>query len=163
MKRVIISLVVGFLLGSATIVGASNQVNAILANVKVNVNGTDKNLKNTPLMYNDRTYLPVREVSDLLGYEVVWDDQTSTVRLTQQYQDTDWIGISYLNEQYGVYMEVGKETTLSKGDVKITFPTPRSDAGIVDIVTDRGTFQINAYNGRFYIVLDQMKTIGLIQ
>lgn len=37
--------------------------------------------KLTPIIYNDRTYLPVRAIAEFLSLEVTWDETTNTISL----------------------------------------------------------------------------------
>ncbi len=45
------------------------------------INGQTVNLDVPPLLYNDRTFVPLRFVSQALGNEVGWNDQTRTVSI----------------------------------------------------------------------------------
>ncbi|MGG3508407.1 stalk domain-containing protein [Paenibacillus lautus] len=49
---------------------ASGSLTATIANYKLMVNGKEENLKNKPVVINGTTYLPVREVSQAVGYNV---------------------------------------------------------------------------------------------
>lgn len=46
---------------------------------KVTLNGKKQNLEHTPLVYNGFSYLPVREMSRLLGAEITWDEAGKTI------------------------------------------------------------------------------------
>ncbi len=47
------------------------------------LNGIAKVMDVAPYIKNDRTYVPMRYVGEMLGAEVVWDDAARTVTLTK--------------------------------------------------------------------------------
>lgn len=47
----------------------------------VNVNGSEVELSNATFLHHDTIYIPLRDVSNLLGAEVVWKDATRTVKM----------------------------------------------------------------------------------
>ncbi|MBB3111450.1 hypothetical protein FHS18_003518 [Paenibacillus phyllosphaerae] len=67
---------------------ATKSVAATFANIKVTLDGTAVSLKDgsgnavEPLTYNGSVYVPLRAVSDVLGYGVSFDNTTKTVKLT---------------------------------------------------------------------------------
>lgn len=84
MKKVIIGLVIGLLLGSATTAyAATGSVTATFEKFNVLINGKQATLDTTPLVYNGTSYLPVREISNLLGYDVTYKSDTQTIELEQ--------------------------------------------------------------------------------
>ncbi len=64
------------------------SINVTYRDIKVAVNGTLFALKDVsgntvePFIYNGTTYLPLRAVGEAVGYAVNWDNETSTVNLT---------------------------------------------------------------------------------
>lgn len=60
---------------------APKAVQAVFNEMQLVINGQES-VKITPLVYEDRTYLPVRYFSEKLGYKVDWDDATSTIFVT---------------------------------------------------------------------------------
>ncbi|GAA3400646.1 copper amine oxidase N-terminal domain-containing protein [Paenibacillus hodogayensis] len=83
MKKVIIALSLGLMLGSAsTALAAMNEtVQATVTKFVIKVNGTEKTLQTSPIVVDGSSYLPVREVAGLLGAEVDYDDATRTILL----------------------------------------------------------------------------------
>jgi len=61
-----------------------NEVIATLAqHIKITNDGREINIgKDVPLTYNNRTYLPVRAVSEALGYEIEWFSSSNTVNVS---------------------------------------------------------------------------------
>ncbi|SDC70315.1 Copper amine oxidase N-terminal domain-containing protein [Paenibacillus sp. UNCCL117] len=83
MKKLIIALSLGMLIGSATtaIAATSETVQATIAKFVIKVNGQEKQLATSPIVVDGNSYLPVREVAGLLGAEVGYDDATRTISL----------------------------------------------------------------------------------
>lgn len=60
---------------------APKTVQAVFSEMQLVINGQEST-KITPIVYEDRTYLPVRYFSEKLGYKVDWDGATSTIFVT---------------------------------------------------------------------------------
>lgn len=86
MKKIVIALALGMLLGSAvTAVAATNEtVQAVFSKFAITVNGQPKELKTDPLVVDGTSYLPVREVANLVGYDVDYEDATRTIILKEK-------------------------------------------------------------------------------
>lgn len=86
-KYLICGLIIGLLL--TTGVFASNeQIQARFAEFKLSINGEQQTLNTKPLIHNGTSYLPVREVADLLGYDVDFDKNSNTIILDNQIPKT---------------------------------------------------------------------------
>lgn len=70
MKKSVIGFICGAIFFSGVSYAASGKLTATIASYKVYVNGKEQNLKNKPVVIDGITYLPVREVSNALGYNV---------------------------------------------------------------------------------------------
>lgn len=59
------------------------SVDITYRNIQITVNGDRVAVpaENEPFIYQDRTYVPLRVVSEALGYDVDWDGDTSTVMI----------------------------------------------------------------------------------
>ncbi|WP_152393748.1 stalk domain-containing protein [Paenibacillus guangzhouensis] len=74
------TLFIGMMLGTVTIAAAAPEVfQASIAKLKIVVNGKEQKLKNSPLLVNGTTYLPVRDVAGLLGANVDFNKGTITI------------------------------------------------------------------------------------
>lgn len=90
--KYILGCVTGFVLGSITIVCASEAIRAIQnTDIKVRLNGriqelTDETTGETqyPITYNNRTYLPLRSVAKLSGLEIDFDNDSNTIFLNEK-------------------------------------------------------------------------------
>ena len=82
-------------------------------NFKIKLNGIEKQLKNedgiplSPIIYNDRSYLPLRARSKLLNMGIHGEDSTRTVNIHQDIKDRrDFFGGEYA--KYFVRNEYGR-------------------------------------------------------
>jgi len=78
---ILIGLVAGSTTGAFAAVG--DRVEAVFDKFTFIVNGEKKDLAADPLVYKGTTYLPVRVVSNLLGYDVNFKAKTKTLELVQ--------------------------------------------------------------------------------
>lgn len=78
-KQFIFGILVGALLFGGLSVIADNQIQAVLSDIKVTINGTPLQMDNQPISYQDRTYLPVRKIAEAVGKKVDWDETNNTV------------------------------------------------------------------------------------
>ncbi|WP_171628994.1 stalk domain-containing protein [Paenibacillus plantarum] len=166
MKKVIAALILGLLIGSATtsLADSSDSVQAVFAKFNFVVNGEKKEIKTTPLVVEGTSYLPVREVSSLLGYELGYDDATRTIKLEQKqtvggkplpdnninYNDnSEWISVTELAKLVKVSFRADPpELTIQKGDnvKKYLYPDPN----------------VVISNGSTFIKINSLKEFGLI-
>jgi hypothetical protein len=58
----------------------AKKIDAYFGRVKLLVNG--KNVDKETLVYDDSTYIPLRDAAEVLGVEVEWDEKTATAILT---------------------------------------------------------------------------------
>ena len=88
-KGVILGLVIGLAIAGASLAFANSQISAILnEQIKVSLNGKYQTFKDEttgelqyPITYHDRTYLPLRNVAQLAGLSVDYDENTKTAIL----------------------------------------------------------------------------------
>lgn len=80
MRKMIAGLVLGMLIGSAAAAfAASDTVTATIAKLRFVVNGEERDVQTEQLVVMGTTYLPVREVANMLGYDVVYRSDSKTV------------------------------------------------------------------------------------
>lgn len=141
MKRTIIALIIGLLIGSASTALASNSdyVQAMFSKFNVSINGAEA-VEIEPLLLKGTTYYPVRELSGMLGYEVDYIDETRTIMLNsiqgddemntttelERIEDVDrdvWVLLSDVNDRFGItYIpRATGETILQKDDLEFEF------------------------------------------
>ena len=86
----------GFILGAILFMGlgfiyANSNASEILAhynNIKITVNGQQVEMDVEPFIYEGRTLVPVRFVSEALGADVDWDNNTNTVVINSKNNNT---------------------------------------------------------------------------
>lgn len=84
---VIVTMIVGLHIGTAFAATAANSINVTYQNIKLFVNDTECQLKNSngstvePFIYNGTVYLPVRATADALGMAVSWEPSNHSVYL----------------------------------------------------------------------------------
>ena len=109
-------VIVGMIIGSATIVCANQAIQALQnTEIKVSLNGQVQTFKDEttgetqyPITYNDRTYLPLRNVAQLAGLSVDYDVKTNTAILSNS-NSTNKKDISF--ETDTIYSkEIGERT-----------------------------------------------------
>ena len=61
------------------------QIDVIFNSVNVNVNG--KELEADNILYNGTTYIPIRNVAEILDKDIVWEQNTMTVNINDKSSD----------------------------------------------------------------------------
>lgn len=87
MRKYLIGFIVGVIITiPVTAFGQIDNIKAYLnPNVKITVDGEPIQLETTPIIYEQTTYLPLREISEkVMGMSVGWNQETSTVELTTE-------------------------------------------------------------------------------
>ncbi|MGD0152622.1 MAG: stalk domain-containing protein [Thermacetogeniaceae bacterium] len=106
-------LVCAMLIGIAAVAFADSGVNvtAVLSStIKMKLNGNDFNPQDTdgtyvkPLIYNGRTYLPVKFLAAALNIPVDWDGRTSTVWIGGQSDLLQVNDVKYYEDYYGTVL-----------------------------------------------------------
>lgn len=84
-KLAFLSLMVAIIMVPFVAFGAGTKITALLA-PHVNIVTEGKNLNvsdNPPIIYDGKTYVPLRTVSEALGYDVSWDGKRQTVEMEE--------------------------------------------------------------------------------
>ncbi|MCL2841358.1 MAG: stalk domain-containing protein [Defluviitaleaceae bacterium] len=63
---------------------AQETITVNFNNIRIAVNGQHIQTEFEPFIFQGRTYLPVRDVADAMGFDVTWEDATNTVHLTSR-------------------------------------------------------------------------------
>lgn len=88
MRKFVSGLVIGILLTSTLVFSFANidEIKAVFGNFNFVINGEKVSLQTQPIVVNGSTYLPVREIAKLLGYEVDYDSNSKTIILESNTQ-----------------------------------------------------------------------------
>lgn len=94
MKKFTMGLIIGIVLTLSTGVIATTGIEKITAyinsNVNITIDGEKFNSEYPTIVYDGRTYLPLRTIGeDVMGMEVGWDDVTKTVVMTSVIAEED--------------------------------------------------------------------------
>lgn len=81
MKKIICMILI-FAMTVANISAAGTSVTADIVDFGISIDGNRCDIKSSILMVNERTYLPVRELAELLDLYVVWDDDEKMIRIS---------------------------------------------------------------------------------
>ncbi len=112
--------IAGVMIGSATVVFANQAIQAMQnTEIKVSLNGNIQEFKDEvtgerqyPITYNNRTYLPLRNVAELSGLKVDFDSSSNTAILTSNEENNEIIGVNELRAyqpQSGVWFEISTD------------------------------------------------------
>jgi len=111
MKKVLAMITatcLGAIIGMTGSVFASQSeiVQATFQKMKLVVNGADKQLGSDPLIYKGTTYLPVRSVFEIVGYEVKYDPNTKTISANASSKEGDSAVTNVINDDIQKQIEV---------------------------------------------------------
>lgn len=92
---------------------------------KININVNGENVKANNILYNDRTYVPLRAISEMFSKEVVWNGETNTVDINNfegMFFKGNTIGkmgnINIYSDEYTLIEKIA-EVTLKNGDMNM--------------------------------------------
>lgn len=110
MKKILLSVITTAILSTSTIsLAANNEINVMVSNKPVNFNQLHNNKPvGKPFIQNNRTFIPLRVVSEDLGYDVEWDGPTQTVSVSKDSNEVKIkIGESFATiNGYKAYIDV---------------------------------------------------------
>ena len=181
MRKTVFALALGLLLGSAGTAVAANTdaVQAVYAKFNIVINGKAKQLSTDPLVVNGTSYLPVRAMADLFGFELDYDDATRTISMqtpvpgdkikekgtgdTVSMGNEEWISVRDLAKNYGVEVSANSlSLTLSKDGKTVEIKFVLDGDEIVGGETSAGTVGLRINNSTTELKLSDLQTAGLI-
>lgn len=148
MKKFVCGFIVGILLASTLLFsfGAMNEIKAVLGDFNFVVNGKKITLQNQPIVVNGATYLPVREVAELLGYEVTYAHGSKTIIMNAK-DFSEWNG-EKLKEEIDPSLKeetisINKSATINGFEIKLNTLTYTKESN-----------QTQGKSNGFYILID---------
>lgn len=96
MKKMIIGLTIGMLIGSSTVTLAatSNTVKATLVKYRIMISGKNQTVSTNQLLYNGNTYIQLREAGNLFGYYATFDGPNKTIHFNSKDSNQNkWISL----------------------------------------------------------------------
>ena len=90
-------------------VQSKEQYNAEGVSYKITVDGAEKKFSNPIVAINDRTYLPIRELAEMLGYDIEWKEEEQLIQIISDKQENgeDWL-VFRENQKYGYINKYGE-------------------------------------------------------
>lgn len=186
-KSFALGLIIGALLMASTSAFATvgQKIEAYFSEYIIKVNGEEVDLEDSKIILKDgTTYLPVRKISNILGYDVTYLAESRTIvlsnateqlktaelnSLTVNQQDNnndEWIKYTDLPIKYGLEVIGNKDgLSITNGEVNILIPT--SD---MNLIQDSGTtIKVNGQElraikegNRVAFNIDDLRTLKLI-
>lgn len=118
MRKFFFGIILGILLTMVTVAFGAEKP------IKILLDGREINSEVPPQIINDRTFVPIRVISEALGVNVKWDSAARAVILTSHQNMPVFSVVSYekIDDEYGytVLGEVKNESqkTFSKAEIK---------------------------------------------
>ncbi|MNR93703.1 hypothetical protein D3C72_510080 [compost metagenome] len=178
MKKMIIGLVLGMMIGSATVAAAApGTVQAVIAKLSFFVDGQSKSLKSAPLVYNGTTYLPVREVSGMLGYNLDFNSKSGKIdfkskgdsNVTTTSPASEWAPLSEIAKTYnlsvGQYGDSLKTLSVKSGDNTLFTVEVENltEQGTIARTSDGHEIHLKMKNGFILVNTTDLKNSGITQ
>lgn len=115
-KKTFILVTAGIIMlgGSATVWadGKMKSINVLFDRINVNMNGQQANLTQDSIRYEGSVYMPLRNLSEMLGANVSWDNETRSVNInflidhSTQLNNTARLGVyQYITLENNAIME----------------------------------------------------------
>lgn len=185
MKKTIVALALGLLIGSAgTALAASETVQAVFGKFNFVVNGEVKELKTDPLVVDGTSYLPVREVAGLLGFRLDYDADSRTIKLdnklgtgsaggstTNQTKGgssmetitDEWISLQELTQNFGIKINANSNSlSLSKNELVIEIKFIRNGDEIIGGETSSGNIGLRIKDSETQLKLSDLRAVGIV-
>lgn len=171
-KSFIMGLIVGLILTSAAF-ASSEYIQAKFTDFNLIINGKQQVLQTKPLVYNGTSYLPVREISNLLGYNVTYKSDTMTIILDSAKNisslsvlSDEWITIRDFVEQYNIKVSVGETLIIESEKIIVTVKLDKIQNGHIyklkDINNPNIEISFCQNNGKSFLFIPELKKLGII-
>ena len=154
MKKPTIAIL-SFLLGAGLMIttpisaAVNNTVEAVFAKFNFVVNGEQKELEADPLVYQGTTYLPVRVVANMLGYDVTYKADSRTIELNSSFPQNNVPQMPQMQQNYH------KQENIFNGDDNINMIKEfvlYND--FFKAAREYGGFQIDVVNSKTRLIFD---------
>jgi len=184
-RMFVAGLIVGALLATAgSALAASETVQATVAKFRFLVNGEERELRTDPIVVKGTTYLPVREVANMLGYDVTYRADSKTIEFlgptnnaqkgvskmpnTNTIVDAGWISLRDLAEQHN--LEVRQITLDGKtygvfrgGGIVLSVYYDGKTSTVTASTPEGNTVRAKIQNGSTMLSLEDLEAVGIIQ
>src|SRR5687768_10841115 len=79
MKGLVIGILIGLMISGSVAYAGGASVEVIFKKVKIMIDGVEKQPKDGSFIYNNKTYVPIRFMGEMMEKDVKWDGKTSTI------------------------------------------------------------------------------------
>ncbi len=162
MRKVLLGVVLGMLLVFAGMAFAGESP------IKIMLDGKEIYSDTPPQIINNRTLVPIRVISEALGINVEWDQDTRTVVLTSPENLPPFNIVSYekINSEHGYYIlgEAKNESGKTFADVEIKADILDPDGNVLETLStwlpagvtpgETAYFRLKSYSNQEYLVDD---------
>ncbi|MEK3922834.1 MULTISPECIES: stalk domain-containing protein [Paenibacillus] len=146
--KTVATLGIGMMIGSATLAAAApSTVNAILTKFSFVVDGKEQNLQSDTLVYNGKTYLPIREVAEMTGYKLIYDKEQKKIEFETK-------GESFLNNNSSTPPSTTSQTQSKIYNVGDVVKTPYFDIKVTGVRYDSSFNDSPAGEGATYAIVE---------
>jgi len=105
---------------------AQETITVNFNNIRIAVNGQHVQTELEPFIHQGRTFLPVRDVADAMGFDATWEDATNTVHLTARENAAPNLNVV---PNYPAHQPTATPATPQQSDITIPANiTPRAPA-----------------------------------
>lgn len=174
MKKVILGYAAGFLssilifnsISPAYAEDIFKTINVQMDSLKVIINGKSLHLNN--ILYDNTTYVPLRDIAEQLGKKVIWDGNSNSVIITEEKLPVNADGYEYYYDQYNsVLFKTDDSTSLYNyvtGDSKEEFTTSKiySKGGKYYLTLNQTLVMLNLVSGHYNTEFNPGSNIGNI-
>jgi hypothetical protein len=180
MKKIVLALVIGMTIGSVTtaVAATEGEVSAVFAKFILKINGQEKQLDSTPLVYDGTSYLPVRAIATLIDYDVSYTTDTRTIELksrvtkpttepiikSEPVDTAKWVSLRELTLIAGIKVTISPGTpqiTLEYKTQSFIFNLPNSTTDEKFAVSNPGNITMLIKDGTTYLNRSDLERVGL--
>lgn len=118
MKKFVAGLLMGSILMSGIVYGATEKIEVNFRPLKYYVNGVQKSAP-AGFIHEGRTYVPLAAVADMLGKDVKWDSENSAIHMNDKSLET---ATAEVKSSYGQSFENGTYRGMfaDRGDIQVS-------------------------------------------
>lgn len=132
LKGILIGIILTFAsMGTINVMARVGQDNITVHfnNINVAVNGQTIQTSYEPFIFEGRTFLPVSDIANAVGYDVTWEATTNTVHLTSRKNVTSGVAPNYPPHNPTSQLPVTPTTTEQPSTVSTPIPTNEPSQG----------------------------------
>lgn len=120
----------------------NTQISLTIGSSKVLLNSEEFLLDTAPTLYDNTTYVPLRFVTEALGYDVKWDSKNNKVTLSQTFVESQNFKYDFTQQILFKKTPSGESTTIAS---KIDIPNLHA-INLKEEQTDNGNYLVSIHN-----------------